>query len=54
MELEKLGYANTISEAQNCVRLLREALLTANERKVSVGRNLSNCTIVFKAILKEK
>lgn len=54
MELEKLGYANTISEAQNCVRLLREALLTANERKVSVGRNLSNCTIVFKAILKER
>lgn len=54
MELEKLGYANTLTEAQNCVRLLREALLTANARKVSLGRNLSNCTIIFKAILKEK
>lgn len=53
MELEKLGYAKTISEAQNCVKLLREALLTANARKVSCGRNLSNCTIVFRAVLKE-
>lgn len=53
MELEKIGYAKTISEAQSCVRLLREALLTANERKVSAGRNLSNCTILFRAVLKE-
>ena len=53
IKLEKLGYAKTITEAQNCVRLLREALFTADERKMSVGRNLSNCTILFRAVLKE-
>ena len=52
-DLTLLGHARTIEEARTCCRLFKEALLTGNARDVDVKRNLSNCTIIFRPILKE-
>lgn len=53
IELELLGVANNLQQAQTCVMLLREALLTAPRRNVDSHRNLSKCTVMFRPVLKE-
>lgn len=53
IELELLGVAYTLQQAQTCVMLLREALLTAPQRNVDSHRNLSKCTVMFRPVLKE-
>ena len=52
IKLIPLGIARTKEEASNCRRLFREALATAKSREVS-GRNLNNCTVIFRVVLKE-
>jgi hypothetical protein len=53
LEIELLGIAYTLQEAQTSVKLFKEALLTANSRKVE-GRNWDRCTVLFRPVLKEK
>ena len=53
IELIPLGTARTQSEAITCCKLFKEALLTAEARKVSDNRNLQNCTVVFRPVIKK-
>ena len=52
LELELLGIAYSLQQAQTCVTLLREALLTSNTRNVDSKRNLSKCTVLFRPVWK--
>ena len=52
LEIELLGISYTLQEAQTCVKLFREALSTANHRKVE-GRNWDRCTVLFRPVLKK-
>lgn len=52
-DLTLLGHAKTIEEARNCCRLFKDALFTHQARGVDIGKNLNNCTIIFRPILKK-
>ena len=54
IDLTLLGVARTREEAANCCRLFKEAISTANTRGVSDKSYRSNCTVMFRPVIKKE
>lgn len=51
IDLILLGRVNTHDEAINCCKIFKEAINNTKD-KFFEGRNLRNCTVLFKPIIK--